>query len=123
MGLRESITLSLAAWGAVVSTVALTWNIFRDVHKRARVRVDAMIGKNTAAPFGPEYLAVKITNVGGSSVMVQALAAEEGEKDARGKFRSHVLNAVTLPRMLDPKAYTVESVRDFSFVGPKIKSA
>src|SRR3712207_2878972 len=35
------LTEFLAAWGATVSTVVATWNIYKDLIKRDRVRVSA----------------------------------------------------------------------------------
>ena len=40
---KEAITTLLAIWGALVSTVALIWNIFRSLKDRGRIRVSANI--------------------------------------------------------------------------------
>lgn len=121
MELHFSLTPLLAVWGAVVSTVALVWNIVRGALESTKVRVEAMIAKDTRDPFGPEFLTVRITNVRGSTVMIQGLASEDARKDKEGRVRSLVLNALTLPKMLEPKAYTVEVIRDFAFIRPGTK--
>ena len=52
--------------------------------------------------------------------MIQGLASEEGEKDSKGRVRCHYLNPTTLPKMLEPKGYTVEVVRDSDFINPNV---
>jgi hypothetical protein len=37
------LTAFLATWGALLSTFGLGWNLYRDLHDRARVRLDARI--------------------------------------------------------------------------------
>jgi len=42
----DHLTRVLAIWGAVVPTVAVGWNIVRDVLKRPKIRVEGMMARN-----------------------------------------------------------------------------
>ncbi len=68
-----SVTTGLAIYGAVVSTLALVWHVYRDVTDRGRLRVQCYIG-NLVGGVGPpdsqDYLTYKITNIGRKPVMV-----------------------------------------------------
>jgi len=37
------ITKFLALWGAILSTMAITWNIFRDVNDKGKLKIDAIL--------------------------------------------------------------------------------
>jgi hypothetical protein len=115
---NDSITLVLAIWGAVVSTVAVLWNIIRDSQNRTKVRVHAMIAVSAGrvrSP-GPKVLAVEITNVGRHAVVIKGIASDSGKKSG------HANVAVTthIPRRLEAKDSVVEPLIDFGFIGPTI---
>ena len=50
------ITKFLALLGAILSTIAITWNIFRDVNDKGKLKIDAMIGKMVPDHTDKDYL-------------------------------------------------------------------
>jgi hypothetical protein len=114
------VTLILAIWGAVVSTVAVCWNIVRDVLKRPKVVIHAMIARSpgTVALPRPLTLAVEITNVGQEPVVIKGLASDKGKKST---VVGVLLTPTVLPRRLEPKDSVVEPLRDFGFIKPGTK--
>jgi len=61
----------LALWGAILSTIAITWNIFRDVNDKGKLKIDAMIGKMVPDHTDKDYLVITITNIGRRPVLVK----------------------------------------------------
>jgi hypothetical protein len=63
----SNITTILAVYGAILSTVAIGWNIFREVTNRGRLRVTvtlAEIHSEAAGLLAKDKLWYKVTNVG-----------------------------------------------------------
>lgn len=74
------MTTALAIWGAVVSTIALTWNILRDYKDRPKIRVTAAFGF-TVGGLGPsiDLLTVEAVNIGRRPVELVEVACVTDE--------------------------------------------
>lgn len=70
----------LAVWGAIVSTIALTWNIIRDIRDKGKLKLNAFIGKMFPDPKDKDYLVVTIANVGRRPIFVKHLGGETKRK-------------------------------------------
>ncbi len=104
----------IAIYAAIVSTIALSWNIINDVNTQADIRLDVKITqmlvlKNHSNdsfierifPLDPNkrYCQLRVTNVGGKSVVIDEIGIEEsnGEKSSLPFSRPP-----TLPLSLKP---------------------
>jgi len=61
------LTPLLAIWGAFLSSVALGWNLYRDLTSRPKAKVDAQIRRIVIAPGGQWYAAAPNLNLEGAS--------------------------------------------------------
>jgi len=104
----------IAIYAAIVSTIALSWNIINDLNTQADIRLNVevtqmLILKNHSNdsfiekifPLGPNkyYCRLRITNVGGKNVVIDEIGIEEsnGEKSSLPFSRPP-----TLPLSLKP---------------------
>ena len=93
-----NITNFLALWGAIFSTIAMTWNIIRDVNDKGKLKIDAMIGKIVPDHTDKDYLALTITNIGRRHVLVKGWGAMK-KKNVKGAHGLYIIPR-GLPRML-----------------------
>src|SRR5436190_1907013 len=63
-----TLTTVLAIWGAILSTIVASWNIYKDFIKRDKVRVSA--GFRILIPSNEEVLSFTITNLTSHKVKV-----------------------------------------------------
>ena len=80
------ITELLAILGVCLSTLAIVWNILRDINDKGKLQLKVMIGKLYPDHADKEYLVVTITNIGRRPLLVQQCVAEE-KKKVKGKRR------------------------------------
>lgn len=127
-------TAVAAIYGAVVSTFAVVWNVYRDSHDRARLELSTMVGFLTkggnqhnivahafALEKWPEQfkgsspeLFLTITNVGKRPVVVQGWAIQTDRKKTRND--NFVYKPTTLPKALKEGEYAVERTGDLSLL-------
>ncbi|SRR6266571_3157160 len=65
--LLKIVTIALAAYGALLSTIIAVWNVYREVTNRGRLRVRVSIANKFAVGVGTiatNKLWYKVTNVG-----------------------------------------------------------
>jgi len=76
--MESRLTQVLAIWGAVVSTIAIIWNIVRDIRNKGRLKLHPWIG--TFDNRG--YLGITITNRGRRPISLKCWGiVKEGEDD------------------------------------------
>lgn len=106
------MTLFLAIWGAVVSTVALVWNIYRDVIDRPKLKVEASlrrlaVGNGIAVMVAPDLnlegagrpqIAMTVTNLSKHAVTRQGWGGKY--KTARNGKGSFAIMTRQLPKRL-----------------------
>ena len=85
-----------AWWGAIVATIALGWNILRDVRSKGRLKVQATFRMDDMRPHSPPVLTVRVTNVGSKPVLVQGIAIQR----KKGSAPSHHFFPCEIPKML-----------------------
>ena len=113
------LTSFLAVWGALLSTVAVTWNVFRDWGDRGRIKVEAMIGKMVPNHTDKDYLIVTITNVGRRPILVKGWGARRKKKAPGPRWLFVVARG--LPRMLPEGDYHTEFTDDLANLASDIE--
>lgn len=119
----DRLTAGLAIWGAVVSTIALGWNIRQGIRDRSRLKVQCSLGRFVAmdvpssAPQDPTlYLVYRITNTGKYPVVVTSVGWTL-------KDGSHfVVNGRALPRKLGPGEYVMEKAIGWQGLLPRARA-
>lgn len=104
------LTTVLATYGAIVSTGAVLWNIYRDLADQGRLRVHCFIGFIVAPGIGTDgtkRLFFNVTNVGRRPIMVTQVGGGLGKDHFLVKPHDD-----RLPRMLAPGEYLHEWVDD-----------
>lgn len=107
-------TAVLAVYGAVVSTVALAWHIFRDVTDRGRLRVHCYLGRvldPADAEDNRTHLIYHVTNVGRRPVMVTHVGGRR-RADPGDPKTAFMITTRKLPKMLQPGEYVIEHTPD-----------
>lgn len=115
---KHTITTILAIWGAIVSSIAIGWNLFRDISQRGRLRVLCYIGKlvDEATGIDPNnYLVYNITNIGKEPVVLTHIGGALQKKHFMLKSRHQ------LPKSLKPGEYILEYSHDLSILGKDLK--
>jgi hypothetical protein len=131
-----SLTTVLAIYAAIVSSIGVGWNVYRELHDRSRVKISVSLmristgadGRQfTVAPHLPiesasaaVHVVVKITNVGRRPVLLQGWGGEwKIPENGKDKF---VVISQGLPRMLKGHESHQEFTPDLSVVSPNIKA-
>lgn len=106
------MTTFLAIWGAVLSTVAIAWNIRKDLVDQGKIKVTCYLGQLRGGDGPPDprtHLAYRVTNVGRRPVVVTHVGG------AIRKDRHFMLTTRnTLPKTLQPGEYFLEYSHDLS---------
>jgi len=116
-----NVTEFLAIWGAILSSVAIAWNVFRDVNDRGKLKIDAMIGKMVPDHTDKEYLVVTITNIGRRPVLVKSWGGMEKKKKDAKNARGIFIVPQGLPRMLKEGEYHTEFTDDLTILSPELE--
>ena len=71
------MTTFLAIWGAIMSTIAVSWNIRRDFLDRGRLKLHCYHGCIVGGGVrSPTYLIFQVTNVGRRDVQLTTIGGE-----------------------------------------------
>jgi len=97
---QATSTLAIAIYGAVIATLSLGWQVFRELRDTGRLGVTLMVGR--MFPDGPDEdeLFGFITNLGRRPTMVSQMAGWQGAWLWRRQW--FTVYATELPRMLQP---------------------
>jgi len=113
------ITRWIAIYAAIIiSTIALSWNIINDLNTQADIRLDAEVIQiwdfnhsddsfiEKIFPLDPYkyYCRLRITNVGGKSVVIDEIGIEESNGE---KSRLPFSRPPTLPISLKPSEFGI----------------
>ena len=131
-----SLTTTLAIYAAIVSSIGVGWNVYRELHDRSRVKISVSLmristgadGRQfTVAPHLPSedasaavHVVVKMTNAGRKLVLLQGWGGE-WKIPEKGKDKFVVISQ-GLPRMLKGHESHQEFTPDLSVVSPNIKA-
>ena len=112
------LTTILALWGALLSSIAVGWNLYRDLSEKGKLRVTCYVGCTIeGGKLDPnKYLFWNVTNIGRTSILVKSIGGKN--KDDTAFF----IKESCLPKMLKPGEYIIESVADFSVLSENLKS-
>jgi hypothetical protein len=131
-----SLTTILAIYAAIVSSILLGWNLYRELHNRARVKISISLmrietgidGRQIAFAFhlptgnasADVHVVVKMTNVGRRPMLLQGWGGEwKIPENGKDKF---VVISQGLPRMLKGHESHQEFTPDLSIISPNIKA-
>lgn len=116
----EIVTLCIAIWGAVLSSITLIWNLYKEFTKKGRLSVTCYIGNIAHVGIGVDptnYLVWRITNTGGEPVVLTHIG---------GSFNNghdFMINSRSpLPMTLKPGEYVIEHSADLSTLESKLES-
>ena len=78
---QEKITLYLAMYGSILSTIAIIWNIVRDIRDRPDIKVDAKLVERPGVMFDPiGYICVELSNIGKRPITIVQIQYEIGKQ-------------------------------------------
>ena len=131
-----SLTTILAIYAAIVSSICLGWNLYRELSDRARVNISVSLMRIATGADGRQvavaphlttenasadvHVVVKMTNAGRRPVLLQGWGGEwKIPENGKDKF---VVISQGLPRMLKGHESHQEFTPDLSVVSPNIKA-
>ena len=79
--IKENPALSTAIYGAVVSSVALGWNIYKYLQEKPKIKVDVKFGGIIREKVSDTLLIVSIINRGGKSIHLSSMGLRSGNDD------------------------------------------
>jgi hypothetical protein len=112
-----STTDILAFYGAVLSSLAITWNIYRDLTERGKLHVHCYLGKIAGPNLPPDdkdYLVYSVTNTGRKPIQVTHIGGARRGKD-------FIVIPRSLPKMLSPGEYVLEYTSDLSVLDTSLR--
>jgi hypothetical protein len=87
---QNQIALYLAIYGAILSTIAMLWNIKRDLDDKANIRVNVKISKSwLISGVDTEQPCVEISNVGKRPVTITEISYTIDRKTYTTKPKNH----------------------------------
>ena len=107
------MTTFLAVWGAVLSTIAVLWNIRRDLTDRGKLQVICYLGTvvGETPPDHRTHLVYNVTNCGRRAAVVTHVGG------LNKKGLAFLINARgPMPRTLQPGEYLLEFTHDLSIL-------
>lgn len=80
--IKNNTTLAIAIYGAVLSTIALIWNIYNSSQDKPKIKVNAKFGffSSFTGSEGP-FLFINAINKGKRSVYLSSFGLRSGEED------------------------------------------
>ena len=97
-------------WGAIISTIALTWNITRSLWER-RLKVE-LVFSLIPPDYNEKRLAAIMTNTGRRPILVTKWCGKIKDKE-KAEF---VVQPRGLPRILEETEYHIEFLDDISII-------
>lgn len=116
---KISLTSLIALYGAILSSVLLGWNIYRDLTDRGKLRVHCYIGNiiiSCTPPDDTEYLMYIVTNVGRKPILVTHIGGKKRNK------KDFFITSNNFPKMLNPGEYLTEYTPDLSLLNENLVS-
>jgi hypothetical protein len=135
--MAEPMTLTglVAFYGAVLSSIGLGWNVYRDLLDRPRLRVSMAIRRMAKSPDGKVYqvqpdlpvegaseqlfLVANVTNVGRRPVKWMGWGGRWHKKEPGG--RAFIIQPISLPIMLNEGDSCSEFTGDLKAAGSNVK--
>jgi|GEM_PF-5661315 len=112
------LTLLLAVWGSLLSTLTFVWILYLQYKDKTRVQVSCFVGGLISGNMASEedYVVFRITNNGKRPIVITGLGGSYQDHDFR-------IPVPTLPRTLQPGQSMAQHTADVSMVGqPSLKN-
>jgi hypothetical protein len=105
-----SATTIIAIYGAVLSTLVLLWNLYRDATNRGKLRVECSLEYKFITGIHDDtlYLFHKVTNIGKQPIMLTNVGGTTKNKG------DSIIGHSAIPRMLHPGEYVHIETPDLS---------
>jgi hypothetical protein len=113
---NNTIIVILAVWGAIVSTIAIIWNIYNSITDKGKLKVDCYIGNRVISGVGlvdERLLVWNITNVGKRDIIISHVGGKLSDSDFILTTRNK------MPYKLLPGEYIMEYSNDLSILKDK----
>jgi hypothetical protein len=76
---QNQMALYIAIYGAILSTIAILWNIRRDIQDRAEIKVNAKLVKRwLIGDLNEQYICVELSNNGKRPITVKEISYKVG---------------------------------------------
>src|SRR3989338_4512792 len=79
--IKSNLTLTTVIYGAIVSSVALGWNIYKYFQDKPKIKVDVKFGGIIREKVSDTLLIVSIINKGGKSIYLSSMGLRSGNDD------------------------------------------
>jgi len=118
----DTISIWLATGGIILSSVAIGWNIFRDLINKGKLRVVCFIGYVTADPDTRDKLIYNITNIGKKPIIAdKVMGAYKKEKFSFKRWQKSCSTFFINPRYIPKKLEPGEHVAEWTYIDQKFK--
>lgn len=109
-------TLFLAIWGAFLSSVAIGWNLYRDLTNIGKININCYIGNiiGAAESSDTDYLVFVVTNIGRQPIMITQVGGGYNSKH-------FLISPRNIPKMLQPGEYVIEYTSDLTSLKKDLK--
>jgi len=110
---KETVTIILAIWGAIVSTIVIIWNIYNSLKDKGKLKVDCYIGNQVIEGVGivkKQLLVWNITNIGKREIIISHIGGKLSKSDFILSTRNQ------MPHKLRPGEYILEYSNDLSIL-------
>jgi hypothetical protein len=98
-----------AIYGAILSTIAILWNIRRDMQDRAEIKVSAKVVNRFVAISGVDYICVELSNVGKRPITIKEISYKIDKQIYAAKLSLQT----DLPKELgEGQLHTVDIMKD-----------
>ena len=106
-------TLIIAVYGAIVSSLALLWNILRDSKDKPNIKLDVQIGTIIPLNIKRLHIFITATNIGRRPIIVREL---KGIKTKLIDLPYVLISTKQLPKTLNEGEYFQETINDLSWL-------
>ena len=116
---KETITVIIAVWGALIGSTTFGWNLYRDLTRKGKLRVSCWVGdmvKPGVGVYPNKYLVWQITNIGNEPVVLIHI----GGKLNDGKHFMIMMQQAP-PVTLKPGDYIIEKDDDLNVLDGNLK--
>jgi len=114
------LTLILALWGTIFSTVAITWNVVRDLLDRKKIKVEAGIGFILAEDTTTKVFYLTMTNISRRPLYITGWGVYRKRREGKRGKKGLCIPSPDLPKMLKEGDYNIVYTEDLSIFSYKL---
>ena len=79
--IKNNTNLVIAIYGAILSTIAIGWNIYNNLQDRPKIKIETSIGFFTPDKDKKIFFFIKAINTGKKSLYLSSMGLRTGEED------------------------------------------